>query len=66
MRAGLRWACRAGITFYDALYVVLATGLACPLVTADERLLGAAARGDWGGVVRPVWSLSTGRPWRPG
>lgn len=55
--AVLRLACRAGITFCDALYVVLATGLGCPLITADERLMRAAAKGDWGGVVHPVWKV---------
>jgi predicted nucleic acid-binding protein len=29
---------RANLTAYDALYVTLAEGLDCPLVTADARL----------------------------
>lgn len=29
---------RANVTAYDAAYVALAEALACPLVTADERL----------------------------
>jgi len=32
---------RARLTAYDACYVALAEGLACPLVTADARLAGA-------------------------
>jgi predicted nucleic acid-binding protein len=32
---------RATVTAYDAAYVALAEGLACPLVTADERLARA-------------------------
>lgn len=32
---------RANVTAYDAAYVALAEGLACPLVTADERLTDA-------------------------
>jgi predicted nucleic acid-binding protein len=33
---------RANVTAYDACYVALAEGLACPLVTADARLTRAA------------------------
>jgi predicted nucleic acid-binding protein len=32
---------RANVTAYDASYVALAEGLACPLVTADTRLARA-------------------------
>ena len=32
---------RANVTAYDATYVALAEGLACPLVTADVRLANA-------------------------
>ena len=32
---------RANVTAYDAVYVALAEALACPLVTADERLANA-------------------------
>lgn len=32
---------RSNVTPYDAAYVALAEGLACPLVTADERLASA-------------------------
>jgi predicted nucleic acid-binding protein len=32
---------RANVTAYDAAYVALAEGLACPLVTADVRLANA-------------------------
>jgi predicted nucleic acid-binding protein len=32
------WTLRAGVTPYDACYVVLARALDCPLVTADLRL----------------------------
>lgn len=32
------WALRQNVSFYDALYAALAQALACPLLTADERL----------------------------
>lgn len=32
---------RSTVTAYDAVYVALAEGLACPLATADERLVRA-------------------------
>ncbi len=32
------WAVRENVSFYDGLYVALATALALPLVTADGRL----------------------------
>lgn len=32
---------RANVTAYDAVYVALAEGLACPLLTADTRLARA-------------------------
>jgi predicted nucleic acid-binding protein len=32
---------RANVTAYDAVYVALAEGLACPLLTADARLAKA-------------------------
>jgi len=32
------WILRENLSFYDALYVALAHGLTCPLVTADDRL----------------------------
>lgn len=35
------WALRENVTFYDGLYVALATALAVPLVTADGRLAKA-------------------------
>jgi predicted nucleic acid-binding protein len=37
----LAWTLRHNLTFYDALYVALATSLDLPLVTADARLSGA-------------------------
>lgn len=37
-------ALRAGLTAYDAAYVVCAEGLLAPLATRDERLARAAAR----------------------
>jgi predicted nucleic acid-binding protein len=40
------WTLRANVTAADALYVVLARILRCPLVTADRRLSGA----PWLGV----------------
>ena len=36
-------ALRAGLTTYDAAYVVCAEGLLAPLLTRDERLARAAA-----------------------
>lgn len=36
------WSLRDNLTFYDALYVALATGLSAPLVTADARLTRTA------------------------
>jgi predicted nucleic acid-binding protein len=37
----LAWTFRHNLTFYDALYVALATSLDLPLITADARLSGA-------------------------
>jgi predicted nucleic acid-binding protein len=37
------WRLRDNLSFYDALYVALAQALACPLLTADERLSRAPA-----------------------
>ena len=53
----LRLSCEAGLTFYDSLYVTLASGLRCELVTADERLATAAGRRRWD-LVRFVGSLT--------
>jgi predicted nucleic acid-binding protein len=39
------WALRQNLSFYDALYVALATALGAPLVTADRRLSGASSLG---------------------
>jgi predicted nucleic acid-binding protein len=39
------WSHHRNLTFYDALYVALATALDCPLVTADARLAGAPSLG---------------------
>lgn len=36
------WALRDNVTAYDAAYVALAEAIACPVVTADARLAGAA------------------------
>lgn len=36
--AELAWTRRSNITFYDALYVVLAAQLRIPLITADRRI----------------------------
>jgi predicted nucleic acid-binding protein len=36
--ARLAWLLRANVTFYDGLYVALATSLDLPLLTADARL----------------------------
>lgn len=37
----LAWSLRHNVSFYDALYVALATGLGLPLLTADRRLVDA-------------------------
>lgn len=39
------WALRANVSAYDAMYVVLARRLGCPLVTADHRLAAAPGLG---------------------
>jgi predicted nucleic acid-binding protein len=39
------WALRNNVSFYDGLYVALATALAAPLVTADQRLSMAPGLG---------------------
>lgn len=39
--ASAAWGLRANLSFYDALYAVLAWALDTPLVTADERLARA-------------------------
>jgi predicted nucleic acid-binding protein len=39
------WTLRQNLSFYDALYVALATALGAPLVTADQRLSGAPGLG---------------------
>lgn len=39
--ARVAWALRDNLSFYDGLYVALATALAVPIVTADERLCRA-------------------------
>jgi predicted nucleic acid-binding protein len=44
---------RANVTAYDAAYVALAEVLACPLVTADERLARASGPRCPVDVVRP-------------
>ena len=55
-RPALEWSCRNGHSFYDGLYVALAAGLRCRLVTADERLVRAARRSGLGERVRFVGS----------
>ncbi|TQF65800.1 type II toxin-antitoxin system VapC family toxin [Rhodococcus spelaei] len=39
--AALAWPLRENLTFYDAMYVAVATLLDVPLLTADARLSGA-------------------------
>lgn len=39
--ASAAWGLRENLTFYDALFVVLAAGLGVPLVTVDARLAEA-------------------------
>ncbi|MBD8057854.1 type II toxin-antitoxin system VapC family toxin [Cellulomonas sp. JH27-2] len=38
---GRAWELRANVSSYDAVYVALAEGLDCPLLTRDARLAGA-------------------------
>jgi predicted nucleic acid-binding protein len=38
--ASAAWALRENVSFYDALYVVLAAAVDAPLVTLDRRLAG--------------------------
>lgn len=40
--ADAAWALRENLTFYDALYVALASALNSPLLTLDQRLAGTA------------------------
>lgn len=42
---------------YDSLYVALAVSRECALVTADDRLVNALARGPLAGHVRPLSAL---------
>lgn len=37
----MAWSLRDNLTFYDALYVALATSLDAVLITADAKLAGA-------------------------
>lgn len=39
------WSLRQNVSFYDGLYVALATALAVPLITADRRLSKAPGLG---------------------
>ena len=48
----LRLAAAGRIAFYDGVYVALAVGLGATLVTADAKLVRAAERAGWGGVVK--------------
>jgi predicted nucleic acid-binding protein len=48
----LSFACATGRTVYDSIYVALALGLQCELVTADERLWNALKDTQWGTSVR--------------
>lgn len=40
--SNMAWAMRHNVTFYDGLYVALATGLAAPLLTTDAKLTKAS------------------------
>jgi predicted nucleic acid-binding protein len=42
---------------YDSLYVALAVARECALITADDRLVNALARGPLGGHVRALSAL---------
>jgi hypothetical protein len=52
------WALRDDVSFYGGLYIALATALAVPLVTADQRLSMVPA-------LAACWSTSDRREWRP-
>lgn len=39
----MAWSIRHNVTFYDGLYVALATALAVPLLTSDEKLTKSGA-----------------------
>jgi predicted nucleic acid-binding protein len=52
--ASLDLAIRHGVTVYDGLYLALAVGNGCHLVTADQRLRRAYERREVAGVVRWV------------
>jgi len=41
-------ACGSGRTFYESLYLALAMGNGCPLVTADLRFFNAVKDTPWG------------------
>ncbi|ONI70489.1 VapC toxin family PIN domain ribonuclease [Actinosynnema sp. ALI-1.44] len=41
--SGLTWDLRHSVTFYDGLYVALATALDVPLLTSDEKLTKSAS-----------------------
>lgn len=55
--AALELALRHGVTVYDALYLALAAGHACRLVTADRRLHEACRAGVLQGLV--TWVADT-------
>ena len=54
--SALRLAIQTDRTVYDCLYVALALDQACPLITADRRLVNALARGPLADRVRWVGS----------
>ncbi len=47
---------------YDSLYVALAVARECALITADDRLVNALARGPLADHVRPLSALRQARP----
>lgn len=47
LSTALSFACETDRTVYDSIYVTLAAGLDCQLVTADERLWNALKSTQW-------------------
>lgn len=62
VEAALEIAVAQGRTAYDALYVALAVGQDCPLVTADDRLARAFATGPWAAHVRALSAFPASHP----
>ena len=59
--AALELAIRHGVTVYDGLYLVLATGSGCRVVTADRRMHEACRQGPLGDLVDWVGEVPVSR-----